>query len=128
MQDFGLEQETEYPYLAADSTCQYNKEEVKVYVETFNNVPTQDIDQLKAAVAVGPVSVSVDADDNFRYYTSGVLTQCGTSLNHAVVVVGYGTNPQGTEYWVVRNSWGPSWGEQGYINIAITGGIGTCGI
>ena len=128
MIDYGLETESEYPYVAKDSTCNYNKQEVKVYVENFSNVPTQDIDQLKAAAAVGPVSVSVDADDNFRYYTGGVLTQCGTSLNHAVVVVGYGATDKGTEYWIVRNSWGASWGEQGYINIAITGGIGTCGI
>jgi len=66
MIDYGLETESEYPYVAKDSTCNYNKQEVKVYVKDFSNVPTKDIEQLKAAVAVGPVSVSVDADDNFR--------------------------------------------------------------
>lgn len=80
---------------------------MKVYVDTLYNVPTQNISQLKAAAALGPVSVSIDADDNFRHYVSGVLNKCGTSLNHAVNVVGYGKDATTSqEYWIVRNSWG----------------------
>jgi KDEL-tailed cysteine endopeptidase len=87
---------------------------------------------LKAAVAIGPVGVSVDADTNFRNYAGGILTDCGASLNHGIVVVGYGADASGNEYWIVRNSWGPSWGLGGYIQIGISStannGTGVCGI
>ena len=53
---------------------------------------------------------------------------CGTSLDHAVTAVGYGTDSKGQDYYIVRNSWGASWGEKGYINIAAVAGKGICGI
>ncbi len=97
-------------------------------MKTFHRVEQGNIDQLKAALNVGPVGVSVDASGVFRSYTGGILDKgYGLSLNHAIVAVGYGSE-NGIEYWIVRNSWGSGWGEQGYIRIAITGGIGTCGI
>jgi len=75
--------------------------------------------------------VTIEADKMvFQMYTSGVLdsTACGTSLDHAVAAVGYGTE-SGKEYYLVRNSWGASWGENGYIKIATTSsGAGICGI
>lgn len=63
-------------------------------------------------------------------YDSGILnsTKCGTQLDHAVAAVGYGTDPVGGDYWLVRNSWGLSWGESGYIRIARVEGDGICGI
>ena len=63
-------------------------------------------------------------------YTSGVLNSpdCGTRLNHAVTAIGYGTDPTAGDYYIVRNSWGASWGNAGYINIAAVDGIGICGI
>jgi len=75
------------------------------------------------------VSVSVEADKApFQHYTSGILNSklCGTKLDHAVVVVGYGDG-----YWIVRNSWGADWGEEGYLRIATATGAlkaGVCGI
>jgi len=62
-------------------------------------------------------------------YTSGVMdsTACGTNLDHAVAAVGYGTEG-GKDYYIVRNSWGASWGDQGYIKIAAVEGKGICGI
>jgi len=62
-------------------------------------------------------------------YKSGVLdsTDCGTVLNHAVAAVGYGTE-NGKDYYIVRNSWGTSWGDEGYIKIAAVEGKGICGI
>ena len=84
-----------------------------------------------AAVVNGPVSVALDAVSFvFQFYTGGILNSnsCGLDLDHAVVVVGYGTDPMYGGYYIVRNSWGPLWGVNGYINIAIVDGPGMCGI
>lgn len=89
--------------------------------------------QLKAAIAKQPVAVTIEADRTvFQQYTSGVMdsSECGTQLDHAVTAVGYGTE-NGKEYYLVRNSWGASWGDKGYIKIAATEaslGKGICGI
>ncbi|RHN47042.1 putative fruit bromelain [Medicago truncatula] len=67
----------------------------------------------------------------FRFYSSGISTgECGTQGNHAVTIVGYGTSNDGTKYWLVKNSWGTSWGEKGYIRMKrdIDAKEGLCGI
>ena len=86
---------------------------------------------LRGAISVGPTSVTIEADKAvFQRYTSGILNsaECGTQLDHAVTAVGYGVEgKQG--YYIVRNSWGASWGDAGYIRIATkTVGKGICGI
>jgi cathepsin L len=80
-------------------------------------------ENIKNAVATtGPVSICVDAS-NWSLYKSGVFSNCGsTNLNHAVTLVGYQTDG----VWIVRNSWGTSWGETGFMRVAATGG--SCGI
>lgn len=73
-----------------------------------------------AAIAKGPTSVTVEADKRvFQGYKSGILNsrECGTSLDHAITAIGYGTEGD-QSYYIVRNSWGPTWGDQGYIKIA----------
>jgi C1A family cysteine protease len=80
---------------------------------------------------LGPVSVAIEADQfAFQLYTSGVISSgCGTNLDHGVLVVGYGTEENGQDYWILKNSWGPSWGEKGYFRIAKGGdGPGVCGL
>jgi C1A family cysteine protease len=84
---------------------------------------------MKAALAKQPLSVSIEADKSvFQYYTGGVLnsTKCGTRLDHAVLTVGWGTE-SGQDYWLVKNSWGTSWGESGYIRVSNTAN-NECGI
>ena len=68
----------------------------------------------------------------FQHYTSGVITdtKCGTNLDHAVLIVGYGTEDN-LDYWLVKNSWGPEWGDHGYVKILRTDSCndgGICGI
>merc|ERR1711920_51046 len=87
---------------------------------------------LEAAVAQQPVSIAIEADQTvFQHYTGGVLTSdaCGTTLDHGVLIVGYGTD-NGQKYWKVKNSWGDTWGESGYIRIekGDTATGGECGI
>jgi C1A family cysteine protease len=85
-------------------------------------------DALLSALAQQPVSISIEADQAvFQHYKSGVLTGsgCGSTLDHAVLAVGYGEEA-GQKYWIVKNSWGAKWGQEGYINIVR--GTDECGI
>jgi C1A family cysteine protease len=81
---------------------------------------------MKSALTQQPVSVAIEADQfAFQSYTSGVITSgCGTNLDHGVLAVGYGTL-NGQDYFLVKNSWGASWGDQGYVRI---GQNNVCGI
>jgi C1A family cysteine protease len=109
--------EQDYSYKAKDGTCKTCKGLVKV--QSFVDIPAGNEQALLQAVATkGPVSVAIEADQNaFQFYSSGVLDSgCGDQLDHGVVVVGYGQEDS-KPYWLVRNSWGESWGEQGYIKI-----------
>ena len=87
------------------------------------------------AVASQPVSIAIDAaNSDFMLYTGGVLSSetCGTSLDHGVLVVGYGTDKKTKEeYWIVKNSWSASWGENGYVRMKKQNGhatVGECGM
>ena len=110
--------ESDYPYTSGWSrrikACEYDsKPHTDVKVSTYENVPANNPAQLKAAIAKVPVSVAIEADKSvFSNYKEGVLDslECGTDLDHGVLAVGYGTQ-DGTEYILVKNSWGPSWGD-----------------
>jgi len=100
----------------------------KVSSEAY--VTANNVSQMKAALAKQPLAVSLEADQAcFQYYTSGVMdnTSCGTYLDHAVLTVGWG-NEGGKDYWLVKNSWNTTWGDQGYIKLAIVDGKGICGV
>ena len=128
----GLELETDYPYTARTGrTCKASKTKELVEATSYSHVKDKSVTQLKAAIDKQPVCVSVEADTDFQFYDSGILNSknCGTDLDHAVTAVGYGSE-NGQDYFIVRNSWGPSWGEKGYIRIATEkdGQDGVCGI
>ena len=112
--------EADYPYTARDGTCKYNRTKGVGKVKSYKDVsPDATGAGLKSALQRGPVSVAVEADQTaFQFYHTGVVTKgCGTQLDHGVLAVGYGTL-DGQEYFLVKNSWGPSWGDKGYIRIA----------
>ena len=125
--NYGLCTEEDYPYHAKDEECKEDKCKSAIKVKGYEEVPSMDGEALKAAVAKAPVSVAVEADSAvFQMYKSGVIdsTACGTSLNHGVLAVGYAA-----DYWIIKNSWGPSWGDQGYLRIKYDAkGAGICGI
>jgi C1A family cysteine protease len=125
--------EESYPYKAQKGTCQKSSCTVGLAqgsVKGFKDVSPQDIDALMDAIAQQPVSIAIEADQSvFQLYKSGVLTgTCGTRLDHGVLAVGYGSL-NGQDYWKVKNSWGPSWGLNGYILLEKgKSGGGECGI
>lgn len=119
-----------YPYKAVKGTCKYSSSNTGKGTTGYVNVAANNSTAMKSALAGRPLAVSIEADRAvFQNYASGIFnsTACGTNLDHAVIVVGWGTSGS-TEYWTVRNSWGTSWGERGYIRIAITSGAGICGV
>ncbi|KAL2333505.1 hypothetical protein Fmac_014718 [Flemingia macrophylla] len=129
----GIDTDKDYPYRGVDGICDPTKKNAKVVqIDGFEDVPSYNENALKKAVAHQPVSVAIEASGReLQLYQSGVFTgRCGTGLDHGVVVVGYGSE-HGQDYWLVRNSWGTGWGEDGYFklqrNVRDTS-TGKCGI
>jgi len=112
----GIGTEASYPYTARDGTCK--KVTAAATISSFKDVAAGSESGLMSAVNMQPVSIAIEADQSgFQHYKSGVFTgPCGKSLDHGVLLVGYGTD-SGVDYWKVKNSWGVSWGDQGFIRI-----------
>ena len=132
----GLASESAYPYTGKTSTCNSSVTSVRhSKVVSYSNVQQNNELALKTALAKQPVSVAVEADHPvFRFYKKGVIKStdgCGTTLDHGALAVGYGTDADGTDYFKIKNSWGPTWGDDGYVRVERTdsaGSPGTCGI
>ncbi|CAG9133299.1 Cathepsin L [Plutella xylostella] len=119
----GIDTEKSYPYEAVDDKCRFNPKNTGADDVGFVDVPNGDEEKLMQAIAtVGPVSVAIDASqESFQFYSQGVYfdENCSSeNLDHGVLVVGYGTDEDGGDYWLVKNSWGRTWGELGYIKMA----------
>lgn len=117
----GIDSEASYPYKAMDEKCHYDPKNRAATCSRYIELPFGDEEALKEAVATkGPVSVGIDAShSSFFLYQSGVYDDpsCTENVNHGVLVVGYGTL-DGKDYWLVKNSWGLHFGDQGYIRMA----------
>lgn len=119
----GIDTEESYPYKAEDEKCHYKPANSGATDRGFVDIESGNEEQLKAAVAtIGPISIAIDAShETFQLYSDGVYydPQCSSQeLDHGVLVVGYGTTEDGVDYWLVKNSWGESWGQGGYIKMA----------
>jgi len=112
----GIAAESAYPYTARDGTCKKGIPSV-AKISGYKDVPANNEKELMNALQLGTVSVAVEADKSvFQFYHDGVLDNagCGTNLDHGITLTGSGTL-SGKNYWRVKNSWGASWGKQGYI-------------
>jgi len=126
----------DYPYNTGyaqrGDECKYDEAKAtSCQVDTYTFADSGDVDMMKKALSHQPIATSFNADaQSFQFYTSGVYDDesCdGTVLNHAVTLVGYGSE-DGEGYWLAKNSWGSDWGEKGYFRVAIAPGVGICGI
>merc|ERR1711957_1091045 len=118
----GMFLEKDWPYKAVNGNCS-QETPTTAQPTTFMTtgaqaISTNSVDALKGGLEQGPVSVAIQADEKlFSMYQSGVFdAQCGTELDHAVLLVGYGVEGD-QEYWIMKNSWGTSWGESGYMKM-----------
>lgn len=121
----GLCAEADYPYTARQGSCKTSS-----CTKVSGTVPTAWVDvahneaAMEKALTIGPVSIAIEADQmGFQFYSGGVFSgNCGTNLDHGVLAVGFGVQPAGffksaMPFWKVKNSWGASWGEKGYLRI-----------
>jgi len=121
-----------YPYTGKSGTCDTAKQSANAFkpdcLTSFHDVTTDSETQMMAAVAAGPVSVAIEADQSgFQFYKNGVFSgTCGNNLDHGVLAVGYGTD-SGKDYWKIKNSWAATWGDHGYIRVARGSGNITAG-
>jgi cathepsin L len=132
----GIATEWTYPYISYFGTnfdCVYNASKMgaAAVVSGHVNIPSNDYGALMEAVATkGPISISLDAS-SFHSYEKGVWDACDMNspdINHAVQLVGYGNDVTFGPYWLVRNSWGTDWGENGYIRIRRDTGTQVCAV
>jgi cathepsin L len=118
IQKGGIDTEASYPYTARDGTCHFNAANIGAKISSYHDVTQGSESALQTAVNERPVSVAIDASHNsFQLYHSGVYNEpacSSTALDHGVLAIGYGTDGS-TPYWLVKNSWGTSWGMSGYI-------------
>jgi len=130
----GLCLNVSYPYNGSDGQCQNQTCTKKVHIDTYYDVPPNNEKQLEKAVLKRPVSVAIQANmQSFQLYKKGIYSDpdCGDDLDHGVLVVGYGYDSSyDMKYWIIKNSWGTHWGEDGYMRMAkdINSTEGQCGI
>ena len=126
----GIDTEESYPYEARNGKCRYDENSIGATIKAHKPINRMDEDHLTQILGtVGPVAVAIDAGtEKLHFYHSGVFSdpECSSyALNHAVLAVGYGTL-DGQDYYIVKNSWGKLWGEEGYV--LMERGSNMCGI
>ena len=119
---YGIESEKEYPYDPNDDPCSFQKNQTVATFSDYKDIIGGEGGLKEAVATIGPISVGIDASHtSFQLYKTGVYSEpaCSTTmLDHGVLVVGYDTTDSGQDYWIVKNSWGDTWGQKGYIYMA----------
>jgi len=112
----GVTTEEKYPYKAKEGTCKYDSSQALYHFSDWRAVNGTDVDMVAALNDIGPLSVGVDAT-LWQLYMGGIFNLiCGKTLNHGVLLVGYGVEKK-KEFWIIKNSWGKNWGEKGYLRL-----------
>lgn len=131
--DQGIATEHSYPYTSgngkADGVCKYHPNGLRVTISGMKQIPRGNEHLLQEAIAtIGPISVAVDSSELLDIH-SGIFhsSTCSQKVDHGVLVVGYGTDENGNEYYIIKNSWGKDWGENGYFRLARNQG-NLCGV
>ena len=126
-----IELEDDYPFTGYNGDCEDRESKGKVKATHCKNVQKNTVSQMKAAIAEAPVSIGIYGEyDSFLNYHRGIYNAegCPTNVDHAVAGVGYGME-DGQKYWIIKNSWGTGWGEDGFGRISYDeDGPGICGI
>lgn len=123
----GMMLEDDYPYTARDGTCKFDASKAKMQVSEFFTFDSNEESFMAAMQQYGAIAVAVDAS-KFNSYQSGIMNAQGCSsysLNHGVTAVGWGVE-DGKKYWIIKNSWGDDWGENGYVRLLK--GSNACGV
>jgi len=125
----GMVSEEDYPYKAVDQNCMLNKSKIKYRFSNFTPVSAKEDAMIAALNEKGPLSVAVDASF-WSLYKGGIFNGGFTwnLLNHGVLLVGYGEEENGKQYWIIKNSWGADWGEDGYIRLPRGTGRNYCNV
>ncbi|XP_043273717.1 uncharacterized protein [Venturia canescens] len=131
----GLELEDDYPYDGKDEKCHFNKKKARVQVLSGLNITSDETEMAKWLVQNGPISIGINANA-MQFYMGGIshpwkVLCSGDNLDHGVLIVGFGVHTyplfkRTMPFWIIKNSWGPNWGEQGYYRVYR--GDGTCGL
>jgi len=129
----GVAAESSYPFTGSEAACRDQSVPSVSGITGFRVLRPYDEEAMKYWVGLSPVAVGVSGTArSFLLYTGGVYDDksCGGTLDHALFVVGFGTTAAGVDYWICKNSWGPFWGERGYVRIRRNTGLseGVCGI
>lgn len=129
IKDHKISTEKDYPYKAFQNSCKAKKFKSKYQVKGYSLLKPTDVTGLVKGLKKQPVSVAIEVQSDFMHYHSGVYHNeyCGDGLNHGVLAVAYYTDVE-DPYFLVKNSWGEDWGDNGYIKMAVGKGSGTCGI
>ncbi|KAI3699778.1 hypothetical protein L2E82_44305 [Cichorium intybus] len=115
----GITTEKNYPYKPVKETCNVKKEnDIVVKIGGYEQMPANNEQAAMVTVANQPVEFGIAVEPSLKLYKEGIFTEpCGLQIAHSVIAVGYDTAPDGTQYWILKNSWGTRWGESGYIKM-----------
>lgn len=129
VQENGVSTETQYPYKDKQMTCKPSTDKIRINFTAYDCINGTEGDLSDALDKYGPISVSMFVDARLRLYTEGIWYDkwCSEISNHAMLLIGYGTE-KGQDYWLIKNSWGTKWGEDGYFKVARSQHENYCGL